>query len=214
MMKSHVSKISRLLSKKFDVDEHINNMFSYRLSFFVKLVICRGLKFSLLRKVAPAEIKANFQKAFWKLEPLLEDLVDKELTSSTLRSIALNFIQSTSPSPPKALVKALNRVKKRYDIVVTKPDEGSGIVVMDKSEYLRLLSAASIDDTTKFSRVNDKRPNLRGRPPKHYHPLFRRRKMSIQSYIEYCLKTLPLRFLLRVQDWPIFMGFLRHTKPN
>ena len=160
-MKSHVSKISRLLSKKFDVDEHINNMFSYRLSFFVKLVICRGLKFSLPRKVAPAEIKANFQKAFWKLEPLLEDLVDKELASSTLRSIALNFIQSTSPSPPKALVKALNRLKKRYDIVVTKPDEGSGIVVMDKSEYLRLLSAASIDDTTKFSRVDDKRPNLR-----------------------------------------------------
>ena len=176
MMKSHVSKISRLLSKKFDVDEHINNMSSYRLSFFEKLVICRGLKFSLPRKVAPAEIKANFEKAFWKLEPLLEDPVDKELASSTLRSIALNYIKSTSPSPPKALVKALNRLKKRDDIVVTKPDKGSGIVVMDKSEYLRLLSAASIDDTTKFSRVDDKRPNLRGRPPKHYHPLLQKEK--------------------------------------
>ena len=47
---------------------------------------------------------------------------------------------------------------------------------MDKSEYLRLLSAASIDHTTKFSRVNDKRPNLRGRPPKHYHPLLQKEK--------------------------------------
>ena len=47
---------------------------------------------------------------------------------------------------------------------------------MDKSEYLRLLSAASIDDTTKFSRVDDKRPNLRGRPPKHYHPLLQKEK--------------------------------------
>ena len=82
-MKSHVSKISRLLSKKFDVDEHINNMSSYRLSFFEKLVICRGLKFSLPRKVAPAEIKANFEKAFWKLEPLLEDPVDKHKSFST-----------------------------------------------------------------------------------------------------------------------------------
>ena len=45
---------------------------------------------------------------------------------------------------------------------------------MDKSEYLRLLSAASIDDTTKFSHVDDKRPNLRGRPPKHYHPLLQK----------------------------------------
>ena len=134
------------------------------------------MKFSLPRKVAPAEIKANFEKAFWKLEPLIEDPVDKELASSTLRSLALNYIKSTSPSPPKALVKALNRLKKRDDIVVTKPDKGSGIVVMDKSEYLRLLSAASIDDTTKFSRVNDKRPNLRGRPPKHYHPLLQKEK--------------------------------------
>ena len=47
---------------------------------------------------------------------------------------------------------------------------------MDKSEYVRLLSAASIDDTTKFSRVDDKRPNLRGRPPKHYHPLLQKKK--------------------------------------
>ena len=175
-MKSHVTKISRLLSKKFDVDEHINNMSSYRLSFFEKLVICRGLKFSLPQKVAPAEIKANFEKAYWKVEALLEDPVDKELASSTLRSIALNYIQRTSTSPPKALVKALNLLKKRDDIVVTKPDKGSGIVVMDKSEHLRLLSAASVDDTMKFARVDDKRPNLRGRPPKHYHPLLQKEK--------------------------------------
>ena len=106
----------------------------------------------------------------------MDDPVDKELASSTLRSIALNYIQRTSPSPPKALVKALNCLKKRDDIVVTKPDKGSGIVVMDKCEYIRLLSAASIDDATKFSRVDDKRPNLRGRPPKHYHPLLQKEK--------------------------------------
>ena len=43
---------------------------------------------------------------------------------------------------------------------------------------------------------------------------FRKRKMCTQSCIKYCLKTLPPRFLRRVQDWPIFMGFPRHTKPN
>ena len=49
-------------------------------------------------------------------------------------------------------------------------------MVMDKSEYIRLLSAASIDDVTKFTRVDDKRPNLRGRPPKHFHPLLQKEK--------------------------------------
>ena len=50
------------------------------------------------------------------------------------------------------------------------------IVVMDKSEYIRLLSAASIDDVTKFAPADDKRPNLRGRPPKHFRPLLRKEK--------------------------------------
>ena len=148
-------------------------MSSYLLSFFEKLVICRGLKFSLPQKVAPAEIKANFEKGYWKVEQLLEDPGDKELASSTLRSIALNYIQRKSPSPPKDLVKALNVLKKRGDIVVTKPDKGS--------KYLLVLSAASVDDTTKFARFDDKRPNLRGRPPKHYHPLLQKGTLNLTS---------------------------------
>ena len=171
MMRSHVNKITRLISKKFDVNEHINNMSSYRLSFFERLVICRELKFSLPQRVSPIDVLASFEKAYWKIEPLLEDPDKRELASSTLRSIALNYIQRTSPNPPKALVKALNRLKKRNDIVITKPDKGSGVVVMDKAEYTRLLSTASIDDTSKFVHVDNKRPKSRGRPPKHFHPL-------------------------------------------
>jgi len=80
-------------------------------------------------------------------------------------------------------VEALNPLKKREDIVVTKPDKGSGIDVMDKSEYIRLLSVASIDDVTKFARVDDKRPNLRGRPPKHFHSLLQKEKDVSKSCI-------------------------------
>ena len=52
----------------------------------------------------------------------------------------------------------------------------SGVIVMDKSEYSRFLSAASLDDATKFARVDDKRPNLHARPPKHFHPLLQKEK--------------------------------------
>ena len=92
-------------------------MSSYRLSFFEKLVICRGLKFSLPQKVSPIDIQASFEKAYWRIEPLLEEN-DKELTNSTLRSIALNYIQRSNPNPPKAIVQALNGLKKRDDIVI------------------------------------------------------------------------------------------------
>ena len=57
------------------------------------------------------------------------------------------------------------------DIVITKPDKGSGVVVMDKADYLRLLCDACVCDSTKFTRRSTERPKARGRPPKHYHPL-------------------------------------------
>ena len=47
---------------------------------------------------------------------------------------------------------------------------------MDKSEYLRLLSEASINDTSKFRPVDTERPKTRGRPAKYYHPLLQREK--------------------------------------
>ena len=46
VMASHTNKIMRLLNKDHDVDKHIQNISSHKLSFFQKLVLCRGLKFS------------------------------------------------------------------------------------------------------------------------------------------------------------------------
>ena len=72
-------------------------------------------------------------------------------------------------------------LKKRDDIVITKPEKGSGVVVMDKADYIRLLSSASVDNTSKFIHVDDKRPKSRGRPPKHYHPLLRKEKRELKE---------------------------------
>ena len=44
------------------------------------------------------------------------------------------------------------------------------------NEYLRLLSQASINDTSKFHLVDSERPKTRGRPPKYYHPLLQKEK--------------------------------------
>ena len=47
---------------------------------------------------------------------------------------------------------------------------------MDKSEYLRLLSEASINDSSKFQAVPLERPSSKGRPPTYYHPLLKKEK--------------------------------------
>ena len=56
------------------------------------------------------------------------------------------------------LPRAIEQLKRRDDIVITKPDKGTGVVVMDKAEYVRLLSEASINDTAKFVTVSSERP--------------------------------------------------------
>ena len=86
-----------------------------------------------------------FEKAFWKLEPKLSE-VNKELAAATLRSIALNYVKQKGPTPPKSMLRAIGQLKKNEDIIITRPDKGSGVVVMDKSEYVRLLEEASIND--------------------------------------------------------------------
>ncbi|KAL9986971.1 hypothetical protein ACROYT_G001201 [Oculina patagonica] len=175
LMSGHTKKISRLLAADTNIDEHIKNISSYRLSFFQKLVLCRGLNFSLPQRISPREILATFEKAYWKLEPKLSS-DDKELAAAILRSIALNYSERKGPAPPKAMLRAIGQLKKRDDIVVTKPDKGSGVVVMDKTDYVRLLKESSINDETKFTPVGLERPRTRGRPPKHFHPLLQKEK--------------------------------------
>ena len=176
MMTGHISKVARMLRRDVDVEEHILNISSHQLTFFQKLVLCRGLKFAIPQnQISAMEIKANFEKAYWQLEPTLCDS-KKELAAATLRSIALNYIEHKGPRPPKTLVRSINQLKKRDDIVIRKPDKGSGIVIMNKSDYVRLLSEASINDETKFKSVSLERPRTKGRPPKYYHPLLEREK--------------------------------------
>ena len=52
-MNGHTKKISRLLNNNTDINEHMKNLSSYRLSFFQKLALCRDLDFALPQPVSP-----------------------------------------------------------------------------------------------------------------------------------------------------------------
>ena len=123
------------------------------------MALCRGLQFAFPTRINEKGVLASFERTYRVLEPnLLEE--KKELTAATLRSIALNYIERKGPSPPRSLRRAL----------------GTGVVVMDKSQYTKLLNEASIDNKEKFRSVSLERPKTRGRPPKYYHPLLQKEK--------------------------------------
>ena len=118
---------------------------------------------------------ASFERAYWFLEPNFQQ-DQKELTTAALRSVAVNYIHSRCPIPPKGLVKAIHRLNRRNDIVISKPDKGSGVVIMNKDDYLRLLADASVNNQSKFRPCSTEKPKSRGRPPKNYHPLLEKEK--------------------------------------
>ena len=61
------------------------------------------------------------------------------LYTCPLRSIALNYRERTGPAPPKAMLRTIRQPKERDDIVITKLDKGSDVVVMDKTDYVHFL---------------------------------------------------------------------------
>ena len=105
-------------------------------------MLCRGLNFAIPRPLSAKDIQATFESAYQTLEHNLDE-DKKELTVATLRSTALNYIERKSTPPPKTLLRSINQLKKRDDIVITKPDKGTGFVVMDKSEHTKLLNEVS-----------------------------------------------------------------------
>ena len=72
-------------------------MSSYEFSFFWKWVLFRDLKFAIPQRVSPTEVKANFEKAYWSLEPHLgnDNLKGASDDNPTIRSTELHSAQST-----------------------------------------------------------------------------------------------------------------------
>jgi len=88
IISTHTRKIARLLYRETDIKEHIT---SYELSFFQKLVLCRGLKFALPQKVSPVNVMATFEKAYWNIESHLAS----DDMSSIICCIGLNQPEGT-----------------------------------------------------------------------------------------------------------------------
>ena len=78
-MKVHAKKLSGMLSLEMNVDERIQNISSYHLTFFQKLALCRGLQFALPSRIDNKEVLASFEKTYHVIKQNLSD-DKKELT--------------------------------------------------------------------------------------------------------------------------------------
>ena len=158
----HQNKLSRLRAQALldnallNPDSVISNLSSYQLSDVEKTALARGLKFTL----PPGRLKkgsylANFELLFKKLnlESFSGTSEDKLYFQNKLRDCAFLSLYNFNSSrhnlnnmPPEEL-QALQNLAKNKDIVVMRPDKGTGVVIMDKSDYVNKVEQIILDET-------------------------------------------------------------------
>ena len=141
-----------------DPDSVITNLSDYPLSEVEKLALANGLKFSLPpSKLKSGSYLASFELLFNNLSGCSFNGTDedevylKETPSEIAYSSYFNFNMSHKSllNIPREQHKALIGLSKNKEIIVTGPDKGSGVVIMNKSDYIKKMEEI-LGDSTKF----------------------------------------------------------------
>lgn len=123
------------------MNKRIVNLSSYELTLTEKQALCLGLDFAIApRRVKQIEMDAEFESLFQQLtvlKPLPED--QHSLLRAELVKVSKTYgncrIDRSCLLP--CHVDALTKLKKNTDVILLRPDKGSGVIVMDTCDYHR-----------------------------------------------------------------------------
>ena len=179
---NHSRKLINFLAAR-SINRYIDNRSSHVLDLSEKLLLCRGLAFALPQSCNNSDIRVSFDKLAFQVSREIDDqskqLCDmahsKDHLVFSLRSLCDKYCQARQIARmPRSLQHAATRLRKLSNTYIGKPDKGNSVILLDYSEYLSLLNAACVDDSSKFRHVSREQPKRRGRPIKNYHPLLKK----------------------------------------
>ena len=158
--KKNNQSLNFLKSRRFGTvkKQHINNLSSYQLTDEEKLALSFGLNFSLpVTKVNREEVITAFEMFHSQMKrhvPLSN--AEEKIFKTSLGSLAHGYTTSKVDINPFVPVKNIRRslaqLKRNDTILITKPDKGSGTVILDKEEYLEKMMTI-VQDTSKFEYI-------------------------------------------------------------
>ena len=141
----------------------IMNLSSVDLSEIQKNVLSRGVNFGVPPKLRKEEIKSEFELCWNQLEDL--PTVSKERRDecrSTLSGLAHRYANSSCDKNGFSLdrehLAALRDLRRNENIVISKPDKGNGVVILDKDDYVEKM-ADILSQTDKFECLGDVETN-------------------------------------------------------
>lgn len=147
--------------RKFPMDpeRYVHNFSSVTLDRLQLEALSLGPRFCDYRnKINQLDTDVQFENLFTQTTDLVPTSPD-ELTrfNTTLVDICQQFKNSkyTIKNPlTKQHRDALHILKKDNTLIMSKPDKGGGLVLMDKADYIDKMNSI-LNDTTKFQKLND-----------------------------------------------------------
>ena len=165
-IKLHDKRIEFLVKKRYgnlnsnsDTDAVVN-LSNYKPNEDESFALKLGLNFcvaphTIIREQIAAEIEILYAQVTRKLEPVSE-IKPKELKAK-LHDITYAYSGSTVDKQDLPLLKsyhtAARSLRNNKDIFITKPDKGTGTVIVDRSAYFSRIETEILSDSTKFTRV-------------------------------------------------------------
>ena len=140
MISNFVFRVNELLSP----DKVIFNFSSRVLTDIEKLVLSKRLKFVLPpRKMSLEKYLLNFEKLYNAVSkfPILEkENIQSDVFKNELRNLAFkSYTEFKKKLPDTKLseseMNALKSLQRDRSILISKPDKGNGVVLMDKIDY-------------------------------------------------------------------------------
>ena len=140
----------------FTASKTITNLTQYGLSQEESDLLKAGL-YLLIRpdKIRKSEIFITFEKIHRSFLNNLKSEKTKSQIKAHLSYLANSYFYNYKPSP-RILRQhhALRNLRKNKDIVITKPDKGNRVVILDRKLYNNAIEEI-ISDTSKFEKLSE-----------------------------------------------------------
>ena len=163
IIKAHEKKLKNL-SKNFTLlftsDEVIMNLSNYQLSDTERDLLKYGLSYAIPpRSINKADIFTTFENLNWYLCTELKNIEDTEKLRAQLPQLANSYYSKYKPSI-QMLKKhgILKKLRENKNIVITHPDKGTGVVIMNRKHYDKAMYDI-LENNSKFKKLK-KRSNL------------------------------------------------------
>ena len=139
----------------FTANETITNLMQYELSQEESDLLKAGLYFSIQPdKIRKSEIVTTFEKIHCSFNNLKSEETKSQIKAH-LSYLANSYFYNYKP-PPRILRqhRVLRNLRKNKDIIITKPDKGNWVVILDQKLYNNAIEEI-ISDSSKFEKLNE-----------------------------------------------------------